>query len=89
MSGDVHVVFTWTHLCCGIGRIAEDVLHDCTATVTVTAYSPTDTADALEFSYRSAGSVYPIQVRSQLKAADAARYEVDLRTIYEGVRVAS
>lgn len=107
-----------------------------TATVTVTAYSPTDTADAalstlrtlrasgpgwqvsriepieicghrglqvsgidrtagpgmhhdfLEFPYRSAGSVYPIQVRSQLKAADAARYEEDLRTIYEGVRVA-
>ncbi|PWV77647.1 hypothetical protein [Nocardia neocaledoniensis] len=43
--------------------------------------------DFLEFPYESGGSVYPIQVGSQLRVADAARYEADLRTIFDGVRV--
>src|SRR5690606_17225617 len=43
--------------------------------------------DHLEFPYESAGSMYPIQVSSQLKAVDTGRYLADIRTIFDGVRI--
>ncbi|MGW6423369.1 hypothetical protein ACWF82_11900 [Nocardia sp. NPDC055053] len=70
-----------------------------TATITLTAFNPVDTADAaltnlrtlrasgIEFSYESSKLMFPIQIRSQLRAADTTRYAAEVRTIFDGVRI--
>ncbi|MFF0531588.1 hypothetical protein ACFYT3_24780 [Nocardia amikacinitolerans] len=43
--------------------------------------------ESLELAVEVGGSVYPIQVSSQVRTADLPRYSADLDTILDGVRI--